>query len=269
MGDVQTIVNQLISSHNVYDRLHHQYNTLLQHNNNNNNNDNSVYYPIYQQQLLQHSNQIRLLNELSQHIKRIITRRKAIPITEKIKQEQNNHNYNDNNDTENTDKTIYRSSENTSSILTLYRISHPSISYEPNDIWTHNPTECDLPCSLRVCGMTDRNSIPPIWILCYIDNIKQRPKLMYEVRDIDSGKHHLLPPDSILPLPTLHDIALSQRKLFNIDDDVLAWFPSTTVMYPAKVVKQPTKNKSYYVLQFDDDDVDTRDIPADLVAPIK
>jgi len=146
------------------------------------------------------------------------------------------------------------------------------------DIWTHDSSTI-LTKGLQVAALVDADSSPRLWILATVREFHSTPRPRYEVIDADPGeegnpmpkKRYMLPAKKVLPLPDLQQVPMSKRREFSKNQAVLALFPvgGITTFYPAVVIKSPKQTKSdSYLLEFDDDDGEQREVNAQFVAPL-
>ncbi|ETO09711.1 hypothetical protein RFI_27668 [Reticulomyxa filosa] len=79
--------------------------------------------------------------------------------------------------------------------------------------------------------------------------------ILVGVKDIsDPTLEWTLPILACIPVPNLIDVNLNQRRLFDLNEHVLAVYPDTTCFYPGKVLEKPTRYKQKYKILFDNDD---------------
>lgn len=283
MTDTSSTVAQLLYAQRQQVTLNHRYAALVERGDGAHNDE---YIDLYTEQLKQSTAELRSLTELIAQIKKILSRRK-------VSSGRNNHytNTHHNNNivksqplqTDVTPVTHSNISTSPYTSLSHYRQSStPSQSQTKHklDIWSHDYTQQDLPIGLRVAALTDGDSQPRMWIVAQIVAFKVRPRAMYEVADIDSDtsnnnniqqrrKTYILDTNKIIPLPTLCDIPLNKRREFSVDQRILAVFPETTTLYPAYVVAKAKHRKlNTYLLRFDDDDVESREIDVDYCVPM-
>lgn len=151
------------------------------------------------------------------------------------------------------------------------------------DIWSHSHTI--IADQTTVAALVDAHSIPNLWILAAVEGYRPGLRPKYQVYDIDipnaadAGAHiesaaprknYSLDPRKIIPLPSLADVPLAKRREFKVGERVLAVFPqdNVTTLYPATVAASKKKKHEYYTLQFDDDDVDTREVHVERICPL-
>lgn len=153
-----------------------------------------------------------------------------------------------------------------------------STAVKRGDVWNHEGGM--LPIGTEVVALTDAES--NMWILAEVIGHRRsagRP-LIYEVADNDAGddaggpprrKRYALSADRIIPLPTLVEFPLSRRAEFSAGQEVLALYPAdgVTTFYKATVVKSAKKRRmNAYLLRFDDDNDEERDVDARFVVPL-
>ena len=76
----------------------------------------------------------------------------------------------------------------------------------------------------------------------------------YRVEDLDDRSQFSVANKDTIPLPLYQPVPNVKGTFYPEGWEVLALYPGTTCMYPAQVVKPPTRMKNYYILHFDDDD---------------
>lgn len=107
--------------------------------------------------------------------------------------------------------------------------------------------ELKIPVGHQVCALVR----PDEWILAKISKHLTN-KGCYEVEDIDEedgNKKYILPPPSVIPLPTLesnHPNGFQIQYEFQKDDPVYAIFPNTTCFYRANVVAVPNRRVNIF-----------------------
>lgn len=94
-----------------------------------------------------------------------------------------------------------------------------------------------------------------------------KSKEMFKIMDEDDkGVTWDKPIQGVIPVPTLQQINLNERRRFEFDEEVLAVFPQTTCFYQGVVKQKPSRNHAKYGILFDDEN-EVRMIVADLVIP--
>eukprot|EP00466_Bigelowiella_natans_P017461 jgi/Bigna1/75202/fgenesh1_pg.33_\ len=128
------------------------------------------------------------------------------------------------------------------------------VNKENADIWTHYNVRILAPGS-KVAAYSSN-----MWMLAIVRNwIPARRR--YDVIDGDEKqtaerrKHYILEPTKIVPLPSLTEYPLSQRRIFKPGMRVFAIYPNTTTFYGCRVMSQPKlrDHTPKYVVLFDDD----------------
>ena len=146
-------------------------------------------------------------------------------------------------------------------------------------VWSHR--NGILPIGSDVAALTDDG----LWVLGHVLGV--RPKapgaraVVYDVVDDDPGdpatgtapkrKLYLQPPHRVIPLPSLEEFPVTRRLELVAGEQVLALFPEdgVTAFYKATVVKSARKRRaSSYLLRFDDDNEQEREVDARFVVPI-
>jgi len=156
--------------------------------------------------------------------------------------------------------------------------SSSSIKNTKGDVWSHDHNN-PISSGSEVAALVDADSKPKLWILATVLNYISSPRPKYDVVDADPGddqnpvprKKYSLPPNKIIPLPTLEQAPWSKRREFGKNQQVLALFPvgGITVLYPALVIKPPKAVKNgKYLLEFDDDDGEHREVDPRYVCPL-
>ena len=158
------------------------------------------------------------------------------------------------------------------------------------NVWDHSTYV--LESGQFIAALTDPNSKPRLWIMARVKKyVSSRGRERYQVVDDEDDnnpikKVYTLDADRVVPLYTLEEVPLDDRRIFKANTRVLAHYPDTTVFYPCIVIRPPvvgaskrggrrrSKNGSggaaredKYVLMFDDDDERQLEIDASLVFP--
>ena len=133
---------------------------------------------------------------------------------------------------------------------------------------------------MEVAALVDKDSEPQLWILAGVSSYRPPPRPRYTVIDLDPGeesgeakpppKVYQLEPRKVIPLPSLKEVGMGRRREFSRGSAVLALFPAggVTTFYRAEVVQGPKKLRGdKYLLRFDDDEEDAREVSAQYVAP--
>lgn len=121
-----------------------------------------------------------------------------------------------------------------------------------------------------------------LWIMARITQILEKGKLFMCYDIANTYEREVVHDKDIIPVPSFEQSPLTTRRLFQLNEKVLAIYPSCTAFYPARVISIPKgadpqiqvsekeKCKAFqYQLMFDEDSGMHKWIDADKVIPFR
>ena len=119
--------------------------------------------------------------------------------------------------------------------------------------------------AIKVVLQSDNNN--ERFIVCEVVNINYRRNEI-KCKDIDDASTVYCKKFSeCVPLPTLIDVGIKQRKIFGKNEKVLSIYKTTTAFYPATVYSLPTNGNYKVVFDDDDDGSFPKTVPVQNVIP--